>query len=331
MLRATITGVAGYLPDYVLTNAELETMVETNDQWIRERTGISERRILKGEGLATSDMGQQAVRELLKRTNTAPEEVELLICATVTGDFKFPDTGTLICHKAGLTNAYGYDLSAACSGFLFALHTAAQYIQSGTYKKVIVVGADTMSSIMDYTDRTTCILFGDGAAAVMLEPSTENIGVKEAVLYSDGAGGRDLIQEAGGSYMPTSAESVASGKHSIRQNGMVVFKHAVRGMSSAVAKVLEKANMQAKDVTWVVPHQANIRIIEAVAGHLDFPMDRVMVTIQNYGNTTAATIPLCLRDYESKLKKGDELILTAFGGGYTWGAIHLTWGYDPAH
>ena len=327
MQGAIITGVAGYVPDYVLTNAELETMVDTDDQWIRERTGIAERRILKGEGLGTSDMAVPAVRELLEKTGTRPEDVELLICCTVTGDYRFPDTGTLICHKAGLKNAYGYDLAAACSGFVYGLHAGAQYIRSGAHKKVIVVGADTMSSIMDYTDRTTCILFGDGAAAVMLEPGDAALGVQETVLRGDGSGGADLILEGGGSVVPASVESIEAGKHAIRQNGRVVFKHAVRGMSGAVADVLAKSGLAADDVTWVVPHQANIRIIESVAKQLDFEMARVMVTIEHYGNTTAATIPLCLRDYESKLSEGDELILTAFGGGYTWGAMRLVWAY----
>jgi len=329
MKQAVITGVAGYLPDYVLTNSELESMVETNDQWIRERTGISERRILKEEGKGVSDLAVPAVLELLEKTGTAPEEVELVICCTVTADFRFPDTGTLICYKSGLKNAYGYDLAAACSGFLYGLHAGAQYIKSGTHKKVIVVGGDKMSSIMDYTDRNTCILFGDGAAAVMLEPSDDpSIGLMEGCLYGDGSGGDELYQLGGGSVYGTSQETLDKNMHVIHQNGRVVFKRAVRGMSSAVKNVLAKSNMKSEEINWVVPHQANIRIIESVAGQLDFPMEKVMVTIKNYGNTTAATIPLCLRDYESKLKKGDQLILTAFGGGYTWGALRLVWGYD---
>ena len=328
MTRATITGVAGYLPDYVLTNQELESLVDTNDTWIRERTGIAERRILKEEGAGTSDMAVHAVRELLERTGTKPEEVELLVCGTVTGDYRFPDTGTLICHKAGLTNAYAYDLGAACSGFLYSLHAAAQYVMAGTHRKVIVVGADKMSSIMNYADRSTCILFGDGAAAVMLEPGEGEAGIRETVLYGDGRGEQDLILKGGGSVHRTTAETLAAGMHDIYQNGRVVFKHAVRGMSGAVADVLAKSGLGADDVNWVVPHQANIRIIESVAKQLDFPMERVMVNIEKYGNTTAATIPLCLRDYEPKLRAGDELILTAFGGGYTWGAMRVVWGYD---
>ena len=329
MKQAVITGVAGYLPDYVLTNQELETLVDTNDQWIRERTGIVERRLLKEKGKGTSDLAVPAVLELLKKTGTAPEDVDLVVCCTVTADFRFPDTGTLICHKAGLKNAYGYDLSAACSGFVYGLHAAAQYIKAGTYKKVIVVGADKMSSIMDYTNRNTCILFGDGAGAVMLEPSDdEAIGMKEAVLYGDGSGGDELYQLGGGSVYGTTQETLDKRMHFIEQNGRVVFKYAIRGMSSAISNVLEKSNITSEKIDWVVPHQANMRIIESVAGQLDFPMEKVMVTIEKYGNTTAATIPLCLRDYESKLKKGDQLILTAFGGGYTWGAIRLVWGYN---
>ncbi len=329
MKQAVITGVAGFLPDYVLTNQELETMVDTNDQWIRERTGIVERRLLKEKGKGTSDLAVPAVLELLKKTGTAPEDVDLVVCCTVTADFRFPDTGTLICHKAGLTNAYGYDLSAACSGFVYGLHAAAQYIKAGTHKKVIVVGADKMSSIMDYTNRNTCILFGDGAGVVMLEPSDdETLGLRETVLYGDGSGGAELYQLGGGSVHGTTQETLDKNMHVIEQNGRVVFKRAVKGMSSAIKKVLEKSNLAGEDIKWVVPHQANIRIIESVAGQLDFPMEKVMVTIEKYGNTTAATIPLCLRDYESQLKKGDQLILTAFGGGYTWGAIRLVWGYN---
>lgn len=330
MLRAAITGVTGYLPDFVMTNVDLERIVDTNDAWIRERTGIEERRILKGEGLGTSDLGAPAVLELLTKTGTKPEEVELIICATVTADYRFPDTATLIAYKTGLVNAHGYDISAACSGFLFALHAGAQYIAAGTYKKVIVVGADKMSSILDYEDRATCILFGDGGGAVMLEPvdAETGIGIREATLHSDGVGQSELYQLGGGSVNPATVETVTSGMHAIRQNGRVVFKRAILGMSSAVAEVLAKADLKAGDITWVVPHQANLRIIESVAKQLDFPLERVMITIAKYGNTTAATIPLCLRDYESKLRRGDELILTAFGGGYTWGAIRVVWGYD---
>ena len=327
MPNAAVTGVASYVPDYVLTNAELETLVETNDQWIRERTGISERRLLKGEGKGTSDLAVPAVLELLERTGTRAEEVDLVICCTVTADFRFPDTGTLIAHKCGLVNAYGYDLAAACSGFLFGLQAGAQYVKAGTYRKVIVVGADKMSSIVDYTDRATCILFGDGAGAVMLEPTdAPGIGVGRAHLYSDGSGGADLNMLAGGSVHPASIETVTNKLHAIRQNGRAVFKRAVLGMSGAVQRVMDDEGLSAEDVDWVVPHQANLRIIEAVAKQFDFPMDKVMLTIQKYGNTTAATIPLCLADYAPRLKPGDDLILTAFGGGFTWGALRLVWG-----
>ncbi len=328
MIRATVTGVAGYVPDYVLTNAELEQLVDTNDQWIRERTGIVERRILKGEGLGTSDLCVPAVLELLEKTGTKAEEVELVICCTVTADFRFPDTGTLVAHKAGLKNAYGYDLSAACSGFLFGLQAGAQYIMAGTHKKVIVIGADKMSSIIDYTDRATCILFGDGAGAVMLEPTTEEIGVRAARLFSDGSGGAELNMLAGGSVLPASHETIELKQHAIRQNGRTVFKHAVFGMSGAVKKVMEDEGLTAADLTWLVPHQANKRILESVAKQIDFPMEQVMMIIERFGNTTAATIPLCLNEYESRLRRGDELMITAFGGGFTWGAIRLTWGYD---
>ena len=329
MTRAAVTGIAAYVPDYILTNAELERLVDTNDQWIRERTGISERRILKGEGLGTSDLAVPAVLELLEKTGTKAEEVELVICCTVTADFRFPDTGTLIAHKAGLVNAYGYDLSAACSGFLFGLQAGAQYIMSGTHKKVIVIGADKMSSIIDYTDRATCILFGDGAGAVMLEPTQEEgIGIRAARLFSDGSGGAELNMLAGGSVLPASHETIERKQHAIRQNGRTVFKHAVFGMSGSVKKLLEDEGLTADDITWLVPHQANQRILEAVAKQIDFPMEQVMMVIEKYGNTTAATIPLCLRDYESRLRKGDELVITAFGGGFTWGAIRLVWGYD---
>ncbi len=328
MQRAVITGVAGYVPEYILDNAELERLVDTSDEWIVERTGIRERHLQKGEGLGTSDLAVPAVKELLRRTGTAAEEVDLLVCATVTGDFRFPDTATLICHKAGLSNAFGFDLAAACSGFIFALHAASQYVKSGTCKKVIVVGADKMSSIMDYTDRSTCIIFGDGAGAVMLEPSETDAGLHSTVLHADGSGKDELHLLGGGSVNPTTHETVDKGMHYIWQNGRVVFKKAVRSMASAVREVMDKDGLTRERVAWVVPHQANLRIIEAVANALDFPLERVMRTIERYGNTTAATIPLSIRDYERELRVGDHVVLTAFGGGYTWGAMHLVWGYD---
>ncbi len=326
-VTAAITGVGAYLPDYELTNKELETMVDTNDEWIRTRTGIETRRILKGDGLGTSYMGVRAVQELLEKTNTNPEEVGLLICATVTADYNFPDTANLIAYETGLKNAFTFDLGAACSGFLFALNTGAQFIVSGAQKKVIVVGADKMSSIVDYTDRSTCILFGDGAGAVLLEPNEEGNGLHDAQLYSDGVGQHNLHQLGGGSVNPASAETIAARQHFIYQNGRPVFKAAVSGMAGVVKEVMERNQLDKDNLAWLAPHQANIRIIESVARMADFPMEKVMVNIHKYGNTTAATIPLCLYDWEEQLKKGDKLVLTAFGGGYTWGAIYLTWAY----
>ncbi len=325
---AAITGVQGWVPDYVLTNKELEGMVDTTDEWITSRTGIQERRILKGKDLGTSVMGIEAVNGLLKKTNTDPQEVDLLICATVTPDMLFPDTGNLIGHATGLKNAYCFDLSAACSGFLYALTTGAKFIESGTHKKVIVVGADKMSSILDYSDRTTCVLFGDGAGAVLLEPSSEPFGVMDALLKSDGIGAQYLHQKAGGSMRPATIETVINREHFVYQNGKPVFKAAVSGMTDVVKQVIRRNNMSISDVAWLVPHQANQRIIESVASMAEFPMDRVMVNIHRYGNTTAGTLPLCLSDYESKLRKGDNLILTAFGGGFTWGAVYIKWAYD---
>jgi 3-oxoacyl-[acyl-carrier-protein] synthase-3 len=325
--RAAITGVHAYVPDYVLTNAELERMVETNDEWVVSRTGIKERRILKGEGLATSYLGEQAVKGLLEKTGTAPEEIELLICATVTPDMMFPDTANLIAYRTGMKNAFTFDVSAACSGFLFALTTGAQYIKSGMCKKVIVVGADKMSSIVDYTDRATCILFGDAGGAVLLEPSTDGNGIMDSILHSDGVGAENLYQRAGGSLKPASHETVDAKEHFAFQNGRPVYKAAVAGMSGVVKEMMQRHSLSADDVNWVVPHQANLRIIESVASMADFPMEKVMVNIHKYGNTTAATLPLCLWEWESQLKKGDNLILTAFGGGYTWGAIWVKWAY----
>ena len=326
-IRAAITGIHAYVPDFVLSNAVLEKMVDTNDEWIVSRTGIRERRILKGEGLATSDLGAEAVKGLLEKTGTSPEEIELVVCATVTPDMMFPDTANLIAYKTGMKNAFTFDLGAACSGFLFALTTAAQFIESGSHKKVLVVGADKMSSIVDYTDRATCILFGDAAGAVLLEPAEEGVGMMDSVLRSDGIGAVNLYQRAGGSLKPASHETVDAKEHFIYQNGRPVFKAAVSGMAGVVKEVMKKNNLAADDISWVVPHQANLRIIEAVASMADFPMEKVMVNIHKYGNTTAATIPLCLWEWEKQLKKGDNLILTAFGGGYTWGAIWVKWAY----
>lgn len=326
-IRAAITGIQAWVPEHVLSNADLEKMVDTNDEWIVSRTGIRERRILKGEGLASSDLGAEAVKGLLKKTGTAPEEIELVICATVTPDMMFPDTANLIAFKTGMKNAFTFDIGAACSGFLFALTTGAKFIEAGTHKKVLVVGADKMSSIVDYTDRATCILFGDAAGAVLLEPAEEGVGIMDSILRSDGIGAVNLYQRAGGSLKPASHETVDAKEHFIYQNGRPVFKAAVSGMAGVVKEVMEKNNLAAKDVSWVVPHQANLRIIESVASMADFPMEKVMVNIHKYGNTTAATIPLCLWEWETQLKKGDNIILTAFGGGYTWGAIWVKWAY----
>lgn len=328
-ITAAITGVSGYVPEYIMTNKELETMVETNDEWITSRTGIKERRILKGENLGTSHIAVPAVKELLKKTNTNPEEIELLICATTTPDFVFPATANLITAEVGAVNAFGYDLQAACSGFLFALATAAKFIESGQYKKVIVVGADKMSAIVDYTDRSTCIIFGDGGGAVLLEPNTEGYGVLDQVLKSDGTGAQYLHMKAGGSRKPATQETLQAREHYAYQEGQQVFKFAVKGMADVSAEVMERNNLKADDVAWLVPHQANKRIIEATANRMGVSSDKVMLNVHKYGNTTNGTIPLCLWEYESQLKKGDNMVLAAFGGGFTWGAIYLKWAYDP--
>jgi 3-oxoacyl-[acyl-carrier-protein] synthase-3 len=325
-IYAAITGVQGYVPDRVLSNADLEKMVDTNEEWIVSRTGIRERRIVP-DGWANSDMGVLVVEELLRKTNTKPEELDLLIYATVTPDTVFPDTANTVLYKLGCVNAYGFDVSAACSGFLYSLFNAAQYIAAGTYKKVIVVGSDVMSAIVNYKDRTTCILFGDGAGAVMLEPSTEPTGVLDAVLRADGSGRQYLHMKAGGSRRPASHETVELGEHFVFQEGKHVFKYAVRGMTTTAQEVVARNGLTMEQIDWLVPHQANNRIIQAVGEELAFPADKVMVNIQKYGNTTAATLPLCLWEYEPQLKKGDHLLLTAFGGGFTWGSVLIKWGY----
>ena len=326
---AAITGVHGWVPETRLTNFDLEKMVDTNDEWIRSRTGIKERRILKGEGQGTSVLGTNAVKGLLEKTNTDAKDIELIICATVTADMPFPSTANLISHNVGAVNAFSYDIGAACSGFLYALTTGAKFIESGMYKKVIVVGADKMSSIIDYTDRTTCIIFGDGGGAVLLEPSTEEgIGIVDSVLQSDGSGADYLRLPAGGSVKPASAETVASREHFVYQEGRPVFKMAVTKMPESVKEIMNRNDLTSDDISWLVPHQANMRIIDVVGRNAGIPKEKVMINIERYGNTTAGTLPLCLWDYESQLKKGDKLILTAFGGGFTWGAIYLTWAYD---
>lgn len=328
LVKASITGVNGYTPEYILTNKELESMVDTTDDWISSRTGIKERHILKEKGKATSDMAVEAVRGLLAKTNTRPEEIELTICGTVTPDTVFPDTANTINYKIGAVNAWGFDVNAACSGFLFSLSTGARYIESGRYKKVLVIGADMMSSIVNYEDRTTCILFGDGAGAVLLEPSTTGFGLEDEILRGDGAGREYLMMRAGGSLNPPTAETVARREHYVFQDGRPVFKAAVKGMAQTVQQVMERNQLTSDDVTWLVPHQANLRILSSVSETLGFSLDKVMINIHKYGNTTAATIPLCLWEWENQLKKGDKLILTAFGGGFTWGATYITWAYD---
>lgn len=326
-ITAAITGIGTFLPDYVLTNAELEKLVDTTEDWIISRTGIKERRILKGEGMGTSHMGAGAVKNLLEKTNTSPEEIDLLICATVTPDMQFPATANLISDKCGIKNAFSYDLNAACSGFLYALGTASKFIESGAYKKVIVVGADKMSSITDYSDRTTCILFGDAAGAVLLEPNTEGLGINDYIFKTDGSGHPYLHQKAGGSAKPASHATVDAKEHYVYQEGQPVFKFAVSKMADVSAEIMEKNNLKSEDVSWLVPHQANMRIIDATARRMGVSNDKVMINIHKYGNTTNATIPLCLNDWESKLKKGENLILAAFGGGFTWGSIYLKWAY----
>ncbi len=327
-LKASITSVAAYVPPHKLTNAMLETMVDTSDEWIVSRTGINERRILKEKDLATSDMGAEAVKQLLSKRGIDGSEIELLICATVTPDMPFPATANLICDKSGLTNAFSYDLGAACSGFLFALETGRRFIESGDYKKVIIVGADTMSSIIDYSDRNTCIIFGDGAGAVLLEPTTQmDLGIQDSILKTDGSGAKYLHQKAGGSLNPTSKETIEKGMHYVYQEGKHVFKFAVSEMSGVCEQILAKNNLSADDVDWLVPHQANLRIIEAARKRIDLAPEKVMLNIQKYGNTTAGTLPICLAEWEDKLKKGDKLILTTFGGGFTWGAAYLVWAY----
>jgi 3-oxoacyl-[acyl-carrier-protein] synthase-3 len=303
-------------------------MVETNDEWIRIRTGIEERRILKEEGKATSDLCIPAVEELLRKKNLDPKEIDCIICATVTPDMVFPATANIVADKIGAVNAFSYDMSAACSGFLFALTTGASYIESGRYKKVVVIGADKMSAIIDYTDRATCIIFGDGAGAVLLEPDSEGFGVKDSILRSDGSGKEFLHMKAGGSLKPATIETVTAKEHFVYQEGKSVFKFAVVGMAEVSAEIMERNKLSADDVAWLVPHQANLRIIDATANRMNLPKEKVMINIQKYGNTTAGTLPLCLWDWESKLKKGDNIILAAFGGGFTWGATWVKWAYD---
>ncbi len=324
-ITAAITGVQGYLPEYVLTNEELSTKVDTSDEWITSRTGIKERRIMK-DGF-TSDMAAKAVTDLLKKKNVDPLDIDLVIVGTVTADYPFPSTANLVGDKAGLKNAWSFDINAACSGFLYALSTGSQFIETGKYKKVVVVGVDMMSSIIDYTDRTTCVIFGDGAGAVLLEPNEEGNGIQDFVLHSDGSGVEFLVQPGGGSVNPASVDTVNDRLHFVKQEGKQVFKFAVTNMAEVSAKIMERNNLTSDDVDWLVPHQANLRIIDATAKRMGLPDEKVMINIQKYGNTTAGTLPLCLWDYESQLKKGDNIILSAFGGGFTWGSVYLKWAY----
>lgn len=327
-IRAAITGIEAFLPDYRLTNDELSRMVDTSDEWIMQRVGIKERRILKGEGLATSDMGAEAVKKLLKKTGTSPDDIDLILVATVTPDMAFPSTACVIADKVGIKNAWGFDISAACSSFLFILETANKFIGSGQYKKVLIVAGDKMSAITNYTDRTTCTLFGDAAVAMLLEPSTEDVGVLDSDLQIDGSGRHYLYMRAGGSLKPASHETVDSGEHFIHQDGQTVFKAAVSKMADVAAGMMEKHNIAPDDLAWLVPHQANLRIIDATARRMGLGKEKVMINIEKYGNTTAATIPLCLWEWENQLKKGDKIILAAFGGGFTWGAVYLKWAYN---
>ncbi|HEY9125226.1 MAG TPA: beta-ketoacyl-ACP synthase III [Bacteroidales bacterium] len=327
-IKAAITGIEAYLPEYVLTNEELSKMVDTSDEWIMQRVGIKERRILKDKDKATAFMGGEAAKKLLAKTNTSPDTIDMVIVATVTPDMAFPSTACLVADYAGIKNAWGYDVSAACSSFLFTLQTASSFIESGKYKKILLVTADKMSSITDYTDRTTCVLFGDAAVAMLIEPTTQEVGVMDAMLHIDGSGKDHLNLKAGGSLRPASHETVDAKMHYIYQDGKAVFKVAVSKMADVSVAMMEKHNLRPDDIAWLIPHQANLRIIDAVGNRMGLPKEKVMVNIERYGNTTAATIPLCLWELERQLKKGDNLILSAFGGGFTWGAVYLKWAYN---
>ncbi|MDQ3050255.1 MAG: ketoacyl-ACP synthase III [Bacteroidota bacterium] len=325
---AAITAVNAWVPEYVLSNTELEKLVDTTDEWIISRTGISERRILKGKGLGSSDIAVNAVNGLLKKRNISPEEIELVICATTTPDMLFPATANIISDKTGMKKAFGFDINAACSGFLYALVTGTKFIESGQYKKVLVIGVDKMSAIIDYTDRSTCVIFGDGGGAVLLEPSVGDNGIIDSILCSDGSGRVHLHQKAGGSALPSSHETIDAKQHFVYQEGQAVFKFAVTRMAEVSAEIMERNQLKAEDVAWLVPHQANKRIIDATANRMGIGSDKVMLNIQKYGNTTNGTIPLCLWEWENQLHKGDKLILAAFGGGFTWGSVYLKWAYD---
>lgn len=327
MIQAAITGVGGYVPEDVITNADIEKLVDTSDEWITSRVGIKERRVLKGEHAGTSVMGIQAVKQLLEKTNTNPEEVEAIIFATTTPDFIFPSTAALVAKACGMDNCLGFDIQAACSGFIYALEVGSNFIRSGRYKKIIVAAGDKMTSITNYADRTTCPLFGDAAGAVMLEPTTENVGVMDSILHVDAVGVNYLHMKGGGSVYPASIETIENNMHYVYQEGQIVFKHAVSKMADVSVKIMERNNLTKDDIAWLVPHQANLRIIDAVGNRMGITSDKVMVNIHKFGNTSAATIPVCLWEWEDKLKKGDNIILTAFGGGFTWGAVYLKWAY----
>lgn len=326
-ITAAITAVGGHVPEDRLTNFDLEKMVDTNDEWIRTRTGVEERRILKGPDRGVSEMIVPAVQQLLQKRGIGADEIECLIVGTVTPDHVFPATANIVCDKLGAKNAWGFDLSAACSGFLYALTTGAALIESGRYKKVVVVGADKMSAIIDYSDRATCIIFGDGAGAVLLEPNTEGLGVQDSILKSDGSGCQYLHMKAGGSKRPATIETVTAKEHFVYQEGQAVFKFAVKGMADVSAELLERNGLTGDDIAWLVPHQANLRIIDATANRMGLSKEKVMINIQKFGNTTAGTLPICLWEWESRLKKGDNIVLAAFGGGFTWGATLLKWAY----
>ncbi len=326
-ITAAIAGVGGWVPEDVLTNHDLEKMVETNNEWIVTRTGISERRILKVEGAGTSYIAIKAIQDLLSKTKTNVLDIELIICCTTTPDFVFPATANLIAAELGCTNAWGYDLQAACSGFLYGLSTGSQFIETGKYKKVLVVGADKMSSIINYQDRATCIIFGDGGGVALLEPNHEGLGIQDFQLHSDGNGAPYLHMKAGGSRKPASHESIDAREHAVFQEGATVFKFAVTNMSDVTTKLMERNGLTSEDLSWFVPHQANRRIIEAVANRLNVPIEKVIINIQKYGNTTNGTLPLCLWEFEKQFKKGDKVVLSAFGGGFTWGALYMKWAY----
>lgn len=325
-ITAAITGVHGYVPETVMTNDDLAKIVDTSDEWIRTRTGIEQRHVL--EDKPTSYLGVQAVKGLLEKTGNKPEDIDLVICGTVTPDYAFPSTANLICDEVGMVNAWGYDLIAACSGFIYALQSGAQFIETGKHKKVIVIGIDKMTSILNYEDRTTCVIFGDGGGAVLLEPNEEGLGVQDAILKSDGSGKKYLLQPGGGSACPPSHEMIDERLHYVHQEGKSVFKFAVTNMADVSAEIMEKNNLSGDDIDWLVPHQANLRIIDATAKRMGVPDEKIMINIQRYGNTTAGTLPLCLWDWEKQLKKGDNIILSAFGGGFTWGAVYLKWAYN---